>query len=225
MSKETNNDDVASKSKWERMADEQQEEQPVESVEADHIETNTNAQQSHDQDEQSHDIPSDSSADSGDAEATDNALQNQVESLKLKIATYQDQTARAVAEMDNMRRRTERDISQARLFANERLIKDLLPVIDSLVRAQEGLDKSDPKQQSMLEGVVLTADLLEKTLTSSGLEVINPEVGTTFNPDLHEAMSMVPNSDANKNDVIQVLQKGYQLNGRVIRAAMVIVAS
>ena len=233
MSKKEDGQDVAAKSKWEQFAQEQGEDGVNEDVKAEVInpeEINSNNAESSSFDDLGDLEHSEVDVQQGDSDATSagtsvEVLQNQIEAMKLKVATYQDQAARAVAEMDNVRRRTERDVRQARLFANERLIKDLLPVIDSLVRAQEGLDSSDPQQNAMLEGVMLTADLLEKTLTSSGLTVINPDKGEQFNPDLHEAMSMVPNPDAAKNDVLQVLQKGYSLNGRVIRAAMVIVAS
>lgn len=224
MAENTKNEDVTAKNKWEKMAEE-----PVDlandTVEQASIDGDDEVQNVDQSGHEDLDAPEDG-VEQADIEAGSNsALQDQIEALKLKLATYQDQTARAVAEMDNMRRRTERDVSQARLFANERLIKELLPVIDSLVRAQEGVDDTDPKAKAMLEGVTLTADLLEKTLSNAGLEVINPDVGTVFNPDIHEAMSMVPNPDANKNEILQVLQKGYQLNSRVIRAAMVIVAS
>ena len=90
-------------------------------------------------------------------------------------------------------------MSNAHKYANEKLITELLPIIDSMVRAQEGVDAEDAQAQSMLEGMNMTLGLLETTLIKFGLKVIAPEIGEAFNPDYHEAMSMVPNPDLPKN--------------------------
>ena len=100
----------------------------------------------------------------------------------------------------------------------------MLPVLDSLVRSKEGVDDSDEKVKSILDGVGLTLDLFENTLAKFGFVAIDPERGDVFDPQRHEAMSMVPDADLDKNHVVNVLQKGYELNGRVIRAAMVMVS-
>ncbi len=152
-------------------------------------------------------------------------LQNQVQALQLKMDAFRDQAARAAAEIDNVQRRAERDVSNAHRYGNDKLITALLPVIDSMVRAQEGVDSTDPQVTAMLDGVRMTLDLLESTLAKFGLEAIEPAIGDPFNPDTEEAMSMVPHPDLAKNSVVEVLQKGYQLHGRVLRAAMVIVAN
>ena len=151
-------------------------------------------------------------------------LLNKVQALELKITGFKDQAARAMAEVENMRRRAEKDVSNAHRYGNEKLMAELLPIIDSMVRAQEGVDDSNPVVKSMLEGVAMTLELLEKTLEKFGLTVIAPEKGEAFNPECHEAMSMLPDPELEKNAIIQVLQKGYELNGRVLRAAMVIVS-
>ena len=140
------------------------------------------------------------------------------------MAAAQEKVVRAQAEMENARRRAERDVSNAHRYGNDKLVNALLPVMDSLLRGQEGVDADDDKVKPLLEGMVLTADMLEKALIQFGLAVVEPEQGEVFNPEHHEAMSMVPMPGAEKNTVIEVLQKGYLLNGRVLRAAMVVVA-
>ncbi len=152
-------------------------------------------------------------------------LQNKIEALELKLAEFKDQTIRTQAEMDNLRRRTEREIGNAHKYGSEKLLSDLLPVIDSLVRGLEGqIDEANPQIKAMRDGMRMTLDLLEKTLEKHGVIKIAPEKGEAFNPERHEAMSMVPTPDAESNTVVQVLQAGYELNGRVVRAAMIIVA-
>ena len=126
--------------------------------------------------------------------------------------------------MKNMELRTSREIDKARKFANDRLLKELLPVMDSLVRGLGDSDSDDPKVQSIREGMMLTMDLFTKTLNRFGVVVIDPAVGEDFNPEQHEAMSVMSHPKAKPNTIIEVLQKGYCLNGRVIKAAMVIVA-
>ncbi len=116
-------------------------------------------------------------------------------------------------------------MSNAHKFANEKLLKELLPVIDSLNRGIAGVNVDDEHLATMLTGMEMTRELLEKALGRFGVEVLNPAKGDTFDPALHEAMSMQPDPEVESNTVLQVLEKGYQLNGRVLRAAMVIVAS
>ena len=217
MSQDTSSDQ---KGKWEKFAEEQQAEALEDSV--------------NDQEAPSEDLVDDESVihDGNELHVEESLagsgqiseLQNKVQALEMQISGFKDKATRAVAEVDNMRRRAERDVSNAHRYGNEKLMAELLPVIDSMVRAQEGVDQSDAVVKSMIEGVVMTLELLEKTLEKFGLNVISPEKGDTFNPERHEAMSMLPDPDMEKNSVIQVLQKGYELNGRVLRAAMVIVA-
>jgi molecular chaperone GrpE len=134
-----------------------------------------------------------------------------------------DQLMRSKAEMDNLRRRNERDVSNAHKYGSEKLLKDLLPVMDSLIRGLEGDAPEEPHAQALYKGMELTLDLLEKTLQKHGITMIDPAAGETFNPEQHEAMSMQQNPDFEADTVLQVLQKGFELNGRVLRAAMVIV--
>ena len=145
--------------------------------------------------------------------------------LEREIAKYKDIAIRAEADMENLRRRAERDVSNAHKYANEKLLKELLPVLDSLNRGIAGIDEGDQQLVPMLTGMKMTHELLEKALSRFGVEVLDPAKGDAFDPTLHEAMSMQPDPEAESNTVLQVLEKGYQLNGRVLRAAMVIVAS
>lgn len=159
----------------------------------------------------------------GETEAL-SSLENKIKALEMKLAAAEDQVVRGQAEMENTRRRAERDVSNAHRYGNDKLVNALLPVVDSLARGLEGVDSSDEKMKPVAEGLTLTAEMLEKVLIQFGLEVVAPAAGDSFNPECHEAMSMIPKPGAEKNTVVEVLQKGYLLNGRVVRAAMVIVA-
>ena len=159
------------------------------------------------------------------AEAVLGAFDAERTALEREIAKYKDIAIRAEADMENLKRRAERDVSNAHKYANEKLLKELLPVLDSLNRGIAGIDTNDQHLAPMLTGMKMTHDLLEKALSRFGIEVLDPARGDAFDPTLHEAMSMQPDPEAESNTVLQVLEKGYQLNGRVLRAAMVIVTS
>ena len=152
-------------------------------------------------------------------------LEQQLNALEMQLAEYKDVAIRAKAEADNARRRAERDVQDAHKFGGKKILTDLLPVVDSLVRGLEGPEPQDPQAQSYRQGMTLTLDILEKTLEKHGVQAIAPAKGEAFDPARHEAMSMQPDPQAKSNTILQVLQKGYELNGRVIRAAMVIVAA
>ena len=138
-----------------------------------------------------------------------------------EVAELKDQLLRAVAEMENIKRRATRDVEQAHKFAVEKLINDLFPVIDSLEKAVETANATEGAD-AIAEGVSLSLKLFVDTLAKSGVEQIDP-LGEPFDPQVHEAMTMVPNPDAEPNSVMDVMQKGYVLNGRLVRAAKVIV--
>lgn len=127
------------------------------------------------------------------------------------------------ADLANLRRRTEQDIEKAHKFALEKFVNELLPVIDSLERALEVVDKSNPDLASMLEGIELTQQSMQDVVRKFGVEVVG-ETNVPFNPDVHQAIAMVESADVTPNNVLMVMQKGYTLNGRTIRAAMVSVA-
>jgi molecular chaperone GrpE len=154
----------------------------------------------------------------------DEASRDKLATLEKQIEFYKDQVARAHAEMENTRRRMEMEVGKARKFGVERLVSDLVPVLDSLTRAMEGADGDDPHVKSMRQGIELTLTLLHRLLEKNGVVKIDPASGELFDPAQHEAMSMRPEPGAKTNTILQVLQPGYALNGRIIRAAMVIVA-
>ncbi len=132
-----------------------------------------------------------------------------------------EKSVRALAELDNVRRRAERDIENAHRYSLEKFAKELLPVIDSLEQALQLADKQG--DSSMHEGLVLTMKLFLDVLEKFGVQQLDP-IGGPFNPQEHEAMAMQPSDDAKTNTVLTVFQKGYTLNDRVIRPARVIVA-
>ena len=151
--------------------------------------------------------------------------------IHIQLAKLQDESTAALdkavrtqAEMENLRKRTARDVENAHKFAVEKLLGDLFPVIDSMEKAVETAENSeaDDGAKAIVEGVSLSLKLFVDTLAKAGVEQIDP-FGEPFDPQLHEAMAMVPNPDAEPNTVMDVMQKGYVLNGRLARAAKVIV--
>lgn len=144
-------------------------------------------------------------------------------SSEAKVKDQQDAVLRAKAEVENMRRRTEQEIDKARKYALNKFAEELLPVIDNLERAIQAADTEAEVVKPLLEGVELTHKTFVDTVAKFGLKEINPE-GETFNPELHQAMSIQESPDHESNTVMFVMQKGYELNGRVIRPAMVMVA-
>ncbi|MEP3561215.1 MAG: nucleotide exchange factor GrpE [Marinobacter sp.] len=151
---------------------------------------------------------------------------SELDTLKAQLQEFQDQALRAQAEMQNVRRRAELDVEKAHKFALEKFVKELLPVADSLekaVESTEGSEESGELVASIRQGVEMTLGLFLGSLKKFNVEQLNP-VGEPFDPEQHEAMSMVPAPDAEPNSVVAVVQKGYLLNGRVVRPAMVVVA-
>jgi molecular chaperone GrpE len=152
-------------------------------------------------------------------------LEDQLTAMERSADNYKEKAIRVHAEMDNLRKRTERDMANAIKFGTEKLIADLLPIVDSLVRGLDSPESQDPHAKSMCEGMGLTLDLLHKTLIKHGVQLIDPKRGDTFNPVLHEAVSLQKTPGAKPNTIVQVMQKGYQLNDRILRAAIVVVAA
>lgn len=129
----------------------------------------------------------------------------------------------AKADVENMRRRTEKDVEKARRFAVERFAKDMLAVVDSLEMGLSAVAEAGSDVDALKEGMDLTYKQLLSALEKAGVEQVDP-MGLPFDPEFHQAMSMVPSPDHEPNTVIQVFQKGYTLNKRLIRPAMVIVS-
>ena len=152
------------------------------------------------------------------------SLMEEVAALQAKVTDQSDSVMRAQAEVQNIRRRAERDVENAHKFALDKFSSDLLPVIDSLERAQEAAENLENEAvKAMRDGVELTPKMFVDTLGKHGIEQLNP-MGEPFNPEFHQAMSMVPNPDMEPNSVMAVMQKGYVLKGRLVRPAMVVVS-
>ncbi|BBJ68708.1 MULTISPECIES: nucleotide exchange factor GrpE [Enterobacter] len=130
---------------------------------------------------------------------------------------------RIKAEMENLRRRTEQDVEKAHKFALEKFVNELLPVIDSLDRALEVADKANPDNAAMIEGIELTLKSMLDVVRKFGVEVI-ADTDVPLDPNVHQAIAMVESEEIEAGKVLGVMQKGYTLNGRTIRAAMVTVA-
>ena len=134
-----------------------------------------------------------------------------------------DGVLRIKAEMENLRRRTEQDVEKAHKFALEKFVNELLPVIDSLDRALEVADKANQDLLPMIEGIELTLKSMLDVVRKFGVEVVG-DINVPMDPNVHQAIAMVESDEVAAGNVLMVMQKGYTLNGRTIRAAMVSVA-
>ena len=148
------------------------------------------------------------------------SLEAQLEAAQAKAAENWDNLLRAKAEMDNLRRRNAKDVENAHKYGIEKFVNELLPVMDSM---SLGLAAEDASAESLREGMELTMNMLVKMMENLGIEEIDP-MNEKFDAEKHQAMSMQPNADVEPNTVIAVMQKGYSLNERLIRPAMVMVS-
>lgn len=148
------------------------------------------------------------------------SLESQLEYAQAKATENWDHYMRAKAEMDNLRRRNIKDVENAHKFGIEKLVTEILPVLDGIGM---GLAVEDASAESLREGMELTMTMLEKMMEKLGIEEIDP-LNEPFDAAKHQAMSMQPNADVKPNTVIAVMQKGYSLNERLIRPAMVMVS-
>ena len=150
-------------------------------------------------------------------------LEKALADSEAKALAQKDGVLRARADIENMRRRVAMDVEKAHKFALNKFATELLPVVDNLDRALTAIDKEDEQFKSVVEGLEMTLTSLIGALEKSGVKQIDP-VGETFNPELHQAMTMIEVPGAEPNSVIDVMQKGFELNGRLLRPAMVVVA-
>ena len=160
-----------------------------------------------------------------DTEGADEELQQTADALSAaeqELANHRDAMLRMQAEMENLRKRLTRDAEKSRRFALERIMKDLLQVVDTMERGLQ-TDTGSASTESLLEGQALTLKMMSKVLTDHHLELIDP-AGEPFNPEFHEAVTMLPSPDHEDGMVMDVLQKGYKLHDRLIRPAMVVVS-
>ena len=156
--------------------------------------------------------------------------QERINELELALATAQstvidqkDSVVRAKAEVDNVRRRAAQDVEKARKFALEKFAGEMITVVDNLERGLATIDAEAEEQKTTFEGINLTLQGLLAGLEKFGVKAIDPQ-DQPFNPEFHQAMSMQELPDVAPNTVIAVMQKGYELNGRLIRPAMVMVS-
>ena len=158
------------------------------------------------------------------SELSEESEHNQVEELQQKLTTLGEQLLREQAEMQNVRRRAQRDVESAHKYALEKFASELLSVVDNLERAIDAIDADDESQKAVAEGLELTLKTFIDVLAKYNVKPVEPE-GQPFDADLHQAVSTVPNNEVEPNTVINVFQKGYTLNGRLIRPAMVVVST
>jgi|TARA_B110000196_G_scaffold151328_1_gene130479 molecular chaperone GrpE len=150
-------------------------------------------------------------------------LSSEVEFLSKQLIEAKDESLRNQAEMQNIIRRSERDVQNAHKYSLDKFVAELLPVVDNLERALESIDQDKSELKSLAEGVELTLKSFQDLLERQKVVSVNPK-GEIFNPDLHQAMSILEEPSVAPNTVIDVFQKGYTLNGRLVRPAMVVVA-
>jgi molecular chaperone GrpE len=147
-------------------------------------------------------------------------LIEQISEAEKKAEENWEQLLRARAEMENLRRRTQKDLENAHKYGMEKFVAELLPVMDSM---ELGLAAESASVESLHEGMELTMSMLNKAFEKLSVVEVNP-INEPFNPELHQAMTMQPSAEVEPNTVIAVMQKGYLLNDRLVRPAMVIVS-
>jgi molecular chaperone GrpE len=146
-----------------------------------------------------------------------------LEDTRTKADEHWNLYLRTQAELENLRRRAERDIQNAHKFGLEKFVNELLPVIDSMEMGMAAANAEEEAVRPLLEGMELTLKMFQSVLEKMGVTVVNPE-NEAFNPEFHQAMSMQETTDAEPNTVLAVMQKGYVLNERLVRPAMVVVS-
>lgn len=149
-------------------------------------------------------------------------LEQALAETRAELDRHREAMLRMQAEVENQRKRLEREADKSRRFALERMMKDLLQVRDSLERGLE-VDAESATVEGLREGKALTLKMLSKVMEDHGLEVVDP-LGKPFNPELHEAMTTAPSEEHEENTVLEVLQKGFTLHDRLVRPAMVVVS-
>ena len=162
----------------------------------------------------------------GANEGPDSALEAMLDQLQAENAAMKDQMLRVAAEAENAKRRAEREANDARAYAIQRFARDLLGVADSLSRAlQHEPSAEDPAVKNFVLGIEMTEKELLGAFERNGLKKVDPAKGAKFDPNLHQAMMEQPASDVEPGSVVQVMQAGYELMGRIVRPALVVVAA
>ncbi len=161
--------------------------------------------------------------DDATVETEEDDFQAQLEAANTRADDNWEKLLLAKADVENIRRRTQKDIEKAHRFSVEKFAKDMLPVVDSLEMGLSAAADSSSEADALKEGMELTLKQLLDSLKKSGVEQLNP-ISEVFNSDFHQAISIVPSAEHEPNTVMQVFQKGYTLNSRLLRPAMVIVS-
>lgn len=158
-----------------------------------------------------------------DSDTPQRDLEQELVQAQQALTEAADQVMRAQADAQNIRRRAEQDVSKARKFALEKFAEELIPVVDNLERGLESAQNDDADVKVIREGMEMTLSSFVTALKKFNVEPVDPQ-NEPFDPQLHQAMSMVENDNVEPNTVLHVMQKGYQLNGRLVRPAMVMVS-
>ena len=159
-----------------------------------------------------------------EAQADENSLESQLAEAKAKADDNWDQLVRTKAEMENIRRRSERELANAHKYALEKFAQELLPVMDSMEMGVAAAMDENADISKLREGTEMTLKMFEIAIDKFGIKGVHPH-GETFNPEHHQAMTMIDSPEHEPNTIIDVMQKGYTLNERLVRPAMVVVAS
>ena len=165
----------------------------------------------------------DDEANAADGNEDEESLEVQLDKAQQTVKDYWDQMMRLRAEIENNRKRAERDIENAHKYATRGLLEDLLPVVDSMEMGQVAAMAENATLESIREGSEMTMNMFVQVLEKNGLQPVNP-LGEKFDPEKHQAISMTEVEGAESNTVVEVMQKGFLLNDRVVRPAMVVVA-
>lgn len=164
------------------------------------------------------------SSESVETETEEVSMEDKLAEVQAKADDNWDQLVRTRAEMDNIRRRSERDLANAHKFALEKFAQELLPVIDSMEMGVAAAQDENADVSKLREGTEMTLKMFETAIEKFGIKGVHPH-GETFNPDHHQAMTMIDSPEHEPNMIIDVMQKGYLLNERLVRPAMVVVSS
>jgi molecular chaperone GrpE len=157
------------------------------------------------------------------AEDAEESIEQQLDRAQATIKDYWDQIMRLKAEIENNQKRNARDIENAHKYVLRNFAESLLPIVDSMEMGQKTAEADNASLETIVEGTQLTMDMFIQVLESHGLQQIDP-VGEKFDPEQHQAISMVDAEDAESNTIVSVMQKGFSLNDRLVRPAMVVVA-
>lgn len=169
------------------------------------------------------DVPPEHPQDTLDPHERIAELEQALAEAEARATQARDAQLRAAADLENTRRRLEREAQTSARFAAEGLLRELLSVVDSLELGIKAAERPEAQVQALVDGMTLTHKQFDALLEKQGVTVVDP-AGQAFDPEVHQAMSMIESADVPPNHVLSVMQKGYQLHGRLLRPAMVVVA-